>query len=694
MRAPVTRHGVNAMLVGLIVSLAPSVHGATGSAESDFPAGLDAAGMDLSVAPGDDFFRFANGGWLNETAIPPDKSAYGIWDIIRDRTEIRIASIVQRAAQATAPAGSDLRLVGDYYAAVMDQDGIEARGLQPLDALRTQISAISDRHELARYLGETLRADVDVLNATNVVTDNLFGLWIAQDLDHPERYVPFMLQGGLGMPDRSYYLDASAEIAEIRAKYANHITAMLALAGVAKPAARARRIVDLEQRIASVHCTREATLDVLKGDNRWQRSEFRKKAPGVDWQVFFTAAQLPLGQRDFIVWQPSAVTGIAALVASEPLAAWKDYLLLHAIEHRVDNLPKAFVDEHFVFYGMTLNGTREQRARWKRAVAATDKALGDAVGRLYVTHYFSPDAKPRIEAMVEQIRSAFSRRIDRLDWMTPAAKAGAQAKLAIIRVGVGYPDQWRDYAGLRIRRDDAFGNAERASRFEYGHQLAKLGHTVDRAEWVMWPQTADAVNLPAMNAINLPAAALQAPLFDPDGDAAQNYGALGAIIAHEVSHSFDDEGARFDVSGRLRNWWTDADLAHFTAAGDRLVAQFNAYQALPDLAVNGRLTLSENIADLAGLLTALDAYHEEVKGHGGDPVGGYTGDQRFFLAYAQFHRAKMREPALRLQLLTNEHAPADYRVTTVRNADAWYDAFAARPGQTLYLSPADRVRIW
>ncbi|MFI4889531.1 MAG: M13 family metallopeptidase [Steroidobacterales bacterium] len=676
---------MRALLAGFVMALAAFAHGAPG---------LDFAGMDQATAPGDDFFVYANGGWLRETGIPADHGSYGTWDIIRDRTEMQMAAIVQRAAQSTAPAGSDLRLVGDYYAAVMDQDGIEARGLRPLDALRTQINAISDRHELARYLGETLRTDVDVLNATKVVTDNLFGLWIAQDLDHPSRYVPFLLQGGLGMPDRSYYLDAAVKMADIRTTYVNHVASMLVLAGIAKPAARARRIVDLERRIATVHASREATLDVLNGDNRWQRSEFRNRAPGLDWEVFFTAAQLPLGQRDFIVWQPGAVTGIAALVASEPLGAWKDYLLLRAIERRADNLPKAFVDEHFAFYGMTLNGTQEQRARWKRAVAATDKALGDAVGRLYVAHYFSPDAKPRIEAMAEQIRSAFGRRIDRLDWMTPGTKAGAKAKLAAIRVSVGYPEQWRDYAGLKILRDDAYGNAERASWFEYGHQLAKLRHAVDRAEWVMWPQTADAVNLPAMNAINLPAAVLQPPLFDPDGDAAQNYGALGAIIAHEISHSFDDEGARFDASGRLHNWWTDADLAHFTAASDRLATQFSAYQALPDLAVNGRLTLSENIADLAGLLTALDAYHEEAKGRGADAVGAYTGDQRFFLAYAQFHRTKMREPALRIQLLANEHAPGEYRATAVRNVDAWYEAFAVRPGQALYLPPADRVRIW
>jgi predicted metalloendopeptidase len=686
MHAPGTRLALPAMLAVLVASLALAANGA--------PAAVDPADVDTSIAPGDNFFAYANGGWLAKTDIPPDQATYTLWDLIDDRTRIRIASIVQKAAQSTAPAGSDLRLAGDYYAAVMDQDGIEARGLRPLEAVRMRIDAISDRHELARYLGETLRADVDALNWTNVVTANLFGLWIAQDLDHPGRYVPFLLQGGLGMPDRSYYLDASPELADIRARYTSHVASMLALARTAKPAARAQRIVDLERRIAAVHWTREAGEDVLKGDNRWQRSDFRKNAPGLDWTVFFDAARLPVKQGEFIVWQPSAITGIAALVASEPLAAWKDYLLLHAIERRSEFLPKAFVDEHFAFFDAALNGTREQQPRWKRAVAATDMALGDAVGRLYVAHYFPAGQKARVEGLVEQIRSAFSRRIDQLDWMTPATKAGAQAKLAAIRVGIGYPDQWRDYADLKILRDDAYGNAERASWFEYGHQLAKLGHAVDRSEWVMWPQTGNAVNLPAMNAINLPAAALQPPLFDPDGDPAQNYGAIGTIIAHEISHSFDDQGAKFDATGRLHNWWTDADIAHFTAAGDRLVAQFSAYRALPDMAVNGRLTLGENIADLAGLLSALDAYHQEVQGHRADLIGGYSGDQRFFLAYAQHCRAKLREPALRRQLLTNEHAPEEFRATTVRNVDAWYDAYDVRPGQKLYLPPAERVRIW
>lgn len=657
-------------------------------------AGIDLIGMDRSVAPGDNFFAYANGGWIAATEIPADRGRYGTGVIIHDQTEVQIAAMVQKAAQTDAPAGSDLRLTGDYYAAFMDQDGIETRALRPIDALRTEINAISDRHELARYLGETLRADVDIFNSTRLVTDNLFGLWISQDLDYPQKYVPFLLQGGLSMPDRSYYLDPSARMVEIRAKYAAHVLAMLSLAGIQNPEDRAQRIIGLETRIASVHSTLETTQDISKGNNRWQRDGFRKKAPGLDWEVFFNAAQLPFRQRDFIVWQPGAVAGISALVAKEPLATWKDYLLLHAIERRADYLPKAFADEHFAFYGRMIEGAQSQRARWKRAIRATNDALGDAVGRLYVAKYFPPESKARIEAMVEQIRSALSRRIERLEWMTPSTKASAQARLALIKVGVGYPEQWRDYADLKIMRDDALRNSERAAWFEYHHQLAKLGHRVDRSEWVMTPQTVNAVNLPAMNAVNIPAAELQAPHFDSDADPAANFGAIGTTIAHEMTHSFDDQGARFDASNRLHNWWSESDLAHFKAAGERLVAQYDKYQPLPDLAVYGRLTISENIADLGGVLVALDAYHLAVPGYRTELVNGFSGDQRFFIAYAQFFRGKYRETALREQLRDDQHSPGEYRASTVRNVDAWYEAFAVRPGQMLYLAPADRVQIW
>jgi putative endopeptidase len=685
---------IPSIVAGLSLALVLCARGDPAATDPAFPPGIEVAGMDRSVVPGANFFAYANGTWLRANEIPPDLSSYGSWDVIEQLVERRLADLIQRPDKGAQTTGSAIRLIRDYYTGFMDEARIERQGLRPLDPTLQAIGAISNRVELARFLGGTLRADVDVLNSTNVYTDNLFGLWIAQDLDHPDRYAPFLLQGGLGMPDRSYYLDPAAAMGEIRAKYLTHIAAMLTLVGVSDAAARAARIVDLEHQIAAVHSSREATVDVLKGDNHWRRSDFDTKAAGLDWRVFFAAAHLPQHQQDFVVWQPGAVTGIAALVASQPLATWKDYLVLHAVEHRAAFLPAAVVAEHFAFYGTTLNGTPELRVRWKRAIDATNDALGEAVGRLYVERYFSAQAKASIEEMVEQLRAAFARRIDSLDWMTQETKTGAKAKLAALKVGIGYPDHWREYMGLHIVPDDAFGNAERAASFEYRYQLAKLGRPVDRAEWAMTPQLVNAVNLPAMNALNFPAGMLQPPFFNPGGDAAHNYGAIGTIIGHEISHSFDDQGSTFDATGRLRNWWAPADLKHFQAAGARLVLQFDAYHPFPDLAVNGQLTLSENIADLGGLLAAHDAYQQEARARPDSAVDGFTGEQRFYLSYAQNWREKVRDPALRKGVLTDGHAPDEYRASTVRNVDGWYAAFDVSAGQPLYLAPTDRVRVW
>jgi len=658
-----------------------------------FPARIDLDGIDKAVSPGDNFFKYANGTWLAKTAVPADRSSYGIWEMLEDLGDRRLADIIQHPPQPAA-GDANVRKLSDYYSSFMDEGRIEQLGLQPLQAILKEIAAISDRHALAKFLGGTLRADVDVLNSTKLHTDNLFGLWIAQDLEHPQRYVPFLLQGGLGMPDRSYYLDQSPRMAEIRAKYATHVASMLTLLGVPDAAAKAARIVDLEHRIATVHASLQESEDVLKGNNRWPRREFNTRAPGLDWNVFFAAAQMPASQSDFIVWQPGAIAGTAALVGNQPLETWKDYLALHAIERRAAFLTKAVVAEHFAFHGTVVNGTPELRPRWKRAVSVTDAALGDAVGKIYVERYFPPAAQARVTQIVERLRVALRERIDHLDWMTPETKANAKAKLATFIVGVGYPERWRDYGTLRVVPGDAFGNAERAELAEYHYQLAKLGRLVDRTEWVMTPQTINAVNLPAMNGINLPAAILQPPFFSLESDAALNYGAIGSVIGHEMSHSFDDEGSTFDATGHLRNWWTADDLAHFKAAGVRLVQEFNAYHPFPDLAVNGKQTVNENIADVAGLAAAYDAYRSEVGAQTSKVSQGFTGTQRFFLAFAQSWRQKFREPALRTLILTDEHAPAEYRANTVRNVDAWYQAFGIHPGQALYLTPEARAQVW
>jgi predicted metalloendopeptidase len=655
---------------------------------------VDLAGIDRSVAPGDDFFRFANGAWLAKTEIPPDRSYEGAAAILTEEAERRTRELVEGAGKGAAP-GSNEQKVSDYYAAYMDEAAIEAQGTQPLQPMMAAIAAIGDRAALTQEICGSLRSDVDPLNATNFQTDHLFGLWFSLDFDDPTRYTPYMLQGGLGMPDRDYYVDASPAMERIRAGYRSHIASMLTLAGAADAEAAARRIFALEQDIARVHSTRTESMDVLKAKNAWSREEFSQRAPGIDWAACFRAAGLGEVEK-FFVWHPRAVTGIAALVGRAPLGTWRDYLTFHLVEHYAGVLPKAFGDERFAFYGTLLSGTPRQRDRWKRAVAATDAALGDAVGRLYVARYFPPGHKARLESMVATIVQAFDRRVDRLTWMNPKTKASAKAKLATLRVGVGYPETWRDYSRLEVKRGEPVMNAWRAERFDYEVNRGKLGRPVDRSEWAMTPQTVNAVNLPLQNAMNFPAAILQPPFYDPEASSAVIYGAIGATIGHEISHSFDDQGSQFDASGRLANWWTPEDFAHFKEASAKLVAQYNAYRPFPDLAVNGQLTLSENIADVAGLSASYDAFSELRKAATPAAAAGqaFTDDQQFFISYAQSWRTKFREPLLRQIITTDGHAPDEYRADTVRNLDGWYAAFMVRPGQRLHLEPADRVRVW
>jgi len=660
---------------------------------------IDRSGMDRSVAPGDDFFQFANGTWLKTAQIPPDRSSTGTFAKLADQAARNTRSLLEAAASDDAPAGSDGKRIGDYYASYMDESAIESAGLGPVQGLLAPVDRITDRAALTKWICSDLRADVDPLNATNFHTDRLFGVWIAQDLNDPRRYAPFILQGGIGMPDRDYYLDADPSMQKIRDAYRAHIAAMLKLARVDDADAKAERIFALEKQIASAHATRTESVDVSKANNPWQREEFGARAPGIDWPACFTAAGLADAPR-FIVWQPEAVTGLAALVGSAPIETWRDYLAFHILDRYGYLLPKAFVDERFNFYGRTLSGTPQIRDRWKRAVDATDGALGYAVGKLYVERFFAPEAKAELQAVVRNIIAAFDRRIDALTWMDPKTKAGAKAKLSTLVVGIGYPDHWRDYSGLEVVRGEALMNAWRAELFEYQYQRAKLAEPVDRSEWSMTPQTVNALNLPVQNALNFPAAILQPPFYDPQAPPAVIYGAIGAVIGHEISHSFDDQGAQFDAEGRFRNWWTPRDFAHFKAAGAKLVAQYNAYRPFPDLHVNGQLTLSENIADVAGLSAAYDAYRmsraaSPRSAAAGDPrAGQFDDDQKFFISFGQSWRTKMREPLLRQIIVTDGHAPDEYRADTVRNLDAWYQAFGVKSGQKLFLRPADRVRVW
>lgn len=655
--------------------------------------GLDASAMDTTVRPGDDFYRYANGNWDRRTQIPPELSSFGAFNIAAKQADANVMEIVHRAAAANAAQGTEARKEADFYHAYLDTAAIAARGLKSLKPLLDSIDAISTRQALARFLGAHLRQDVDPINNGVVHTDNLFGLWVAQDFNHPGHNVASLLQGGIEMPDRSYYLDSSSKMAAIRTAYRAHIMRMLTLAGVPNAAAGADSVVALETRIAQVHWKVEDSYDPSKGNNHWARVDFTRKAPGLDWTAFFSAARL--GDQDSLVaWQPSTITGIAALVASQPLASWKALVAYHATEDHAAVLPPAFDREAFGFFGKTLSGAEAQDSRDKRAVAVTSDALGFVVGKEYAARYFPASAKANAQQMVAGLIRAFEHRIDALDWMAPSTKAEAKAKLRTLHVSIGYPDKWPSYAALSVSPADAFENADRVERFRYAQAIADLHRPVDPNMWVMTPQTVNAVNLPAMNALNFPAAILQPPFFDAARADAMNYGGIGGVIGHEISHSFDNLGAAFDSHGQMRNWWTPSDFAHFKASTHALAMQYDAYHPLPDASINGQQTLSENIADLAGLTAAYDAFHASLGGKPAPVVGGLTGDQQLFLSWAQIWRSKAREASLRRQLLTNAHSPGPWRAPTVRNLDAWYPAFAVKPGEKLYLAPGARVRIW
>jgi len=673
--------------------------------------GIIVANMDRSVKPGDDFYRYANGGWIKRTELPPDRRYIdpdGLdFDDSNDLTRKRIASLIEEAAKTNTPAGSNARKIADFYRSYMDEASIEAKGLAPLRPHLDAIAAIHDKHELARALGASLRADVDALNIDNFHTANLFGLWIAPSFNDPEHYAAFLMQGGLELPDREYYLSDSESMRDIRSKYQTHVSAMLKLAGFTDPDVRAQHIVELEHAIAEKHIPLADQGDIHKANNTRNQADFAANAPGLDWAEYFRGAGLS-GQASFIVWQPAAFTGESALVASTALDTWKDWLAFHLIEDYASVLPKAFADERFDFFGKTLSGKAEQRPRWHSGVAMVSSVmdetgnrmlagrgvLGDAVGQMYAERYFSPETKAQIETMVANIIAAFRRRIEALSWMNPTTKAEAEAKLTTLYVGIGYPEIWRDYSSYEVKADDIFGNLWRGGLFDYHRSVARLGHTVDRREWCLYPQTIDADELPLQNALNFPAAYFQPPFFDPKAPDAVNYGAIGSVIGHEISHTFDTTGSAFDSTGRVRNWWKPVDLEHFNAATARLAAQYDNYKPFPDLALNGKQTLDENIADLGGLSAAYDAYSASLGGKAAPVQNGLSGDQQFFLSFAQNWASKSSKAFLREQVMTDDHSPDQFRPVTVRNLDAWYAAFDVQPGEKLYLAPPDRVHIW
>ena len=676
----------------VLVTLSPVAMNSQDAAKTE-THGIAVDNMDPSVKPGDDFYDYANGNWIKRTEIPPDRSRIGVFSALDDLSNKRTLGLIEETVKANAPAGSNPRKIADLYTSFMDEATIEAKGLAPLRSHLEAIAAIRDKRELSRALGESLRADVDALNNAVFHTANLFGLWVAPGFNDSDHYAPYLMQGGLQMPDREYYLADTAHMRDIRTKYQAHVSAMLKLAGFTDTDARAQRIFELEHAIAEKQSSRAESEDIQKANNPWQQADFAAKAPGLDWTEYFGGAGLSK-QASFIVWQPTAFTGESALVASTDLETWKDWLAYHLIEAYAAVLPKALADERFAFFGKTLSGTTEQRPRWQRGVALLNVQLGDAIGQIYAQRYFPPEAKAQADAMVANIIAAFRKRIEALDWMNPATKAEAQAKLTTLYVGIGYPETWRDYSAYQVKADDLFGNLWRGGLFDYHRDVARLGHPVDRKEWCMHPQTVNAVNLPLQNALSFPAAILQPPFFDPLAPAAANYGAIGSVIGHEISHTFDDEGSAFDSKGRVRDWWTPSDFAHFKAATARLAAQYDTYKPFPDISVNGKQTLGENIADNGGISAAYDAYRASLNGKPAPVQDGFSGDQQFFIAFGQNWGSKSREEALRQQVLTDGHAPAEYRADGARNVDAWYPAFNVQPGEKLYLTPADRVQIW
>jgi putative endopeptidase len=681
--------GVVALFVARAGAQNPAIDAIAGSAGAS-PSPIGSGGMDPSVKPGEDFYRYANAGWLARSVIPAGQQSYDTRAMLKEKTSQQVSDLIQGAAEIHSAKGSLAQKVGDYYASFMDEAGIEAKGLTPLAGEMATIAAITNKTSLSAYLGNTLNSEVDGLTGN---ADHVLGLWINQGFEDADHNLPHIWQGGLGLPDRDNYLDQSPKNIELRARYQAHIAAVLRMAGFADSGVRAARVLSLETRMARTFAPDSDAADVFKQNNPWKRADFDVKAPGMDWEAYFKSAGLA-EQSDFIVWQPSAVNGISALVDTQGIDEWGDYLRFHLIEHYASVLPGAMAAEHFSFSGKTLAGTQQAPSRRDAALGATNGALGQAVGKLYAQHYFSPEAKARAQAMVSDMITAFRARIANLTWMSPQTKEKASAKLAVLKIGIGYPDTWIDYSTLDIVRGDAFGNMRRAEAFNRRRNLAKLRQPVDPIEWPINPQIPGAVLMFSPNAEFFSAAILQPPYFDSQGDSASNYGSAGAGIAHEISHSFDELGNIYDARGRLGNWWSSEDLDRFRAEAARLAAQFDAYCPLADLCVNGKQVSSENVADLAGLQVAHDAYVLSLKGQTDSVVGGLSGEQRFFLAFAQRWRRIQSEAATRRQIATDTHAPGEYRSDTVRNVDAWYKAYNVVNGEKLYVKPEDRVRIW
>ncbi|MCF6221827.1 MAG: M13 family metallopeptidase [Robiginitomaculum sp.] len=645
--------------------------------------GVALENMDKTVKPGDNFFYYVNGTWLNNTEIPADKSNYGSFTMLHDQSVKDVQAIIQDMAKAKSAKGSNEQKIGDLYAAFMDTDKIEALGITPIAADLAAIKALKDHKAVAAMMGDP-----------SMGVKSPIGGWVDVDVKDTSNYIFYMTQSGLGMSNRGYYLDADEKSIGLRADYVKFMAAMLSAAGEDEAATRASAVMAFETKMAASHWKPEKRRERDLTYNKMTMAELIAYAPGFDWQGMADNAGIG-AQKSFVVRETDAVQGLAKTFAETPMDVLKDYMTIHYISSKSAYLPKAIDDAKFAFYGKALRGTEEQRPRWKRGVGQVSNTLGEAVGEVYVGRHFKPEAKAQMDDLVENLRATFKDGIDGLEWMSPETKIEAQDKLRKFYPKIGYPKTWTDYSALQVDRNDLIGTIKSANAWAWNDMVSDLGGPIDREEWGMTPQTVNAYYRPSLNEIVFPAAILQAPFFDPAADPAVNYGGIGAVIGHEMGHGFDDQGAKSDGDGKQRNWWSEADQAAFKAKSEALIAQYDQFEPLPGAHINGQLSLGENIGDLTGITMAYAAYQKSLGGKPAPVIDGYTGDQRFFLAYGQIWQRKFREEAMRTQLKNGPHSPGEYRANgIVRNFDQWYVAFDVQPGDKLYLAPEDRVKIW
>ena len=643
--------------------------------------GIDTAQMETSLKPGDDFYRYVNGKWLSSFQMPADKARYGVFDALRDKSESDVHTLLDELAKTPPPADSVQQKVVDFYKSWMDEAATEARGIEPLKADLDAINAASTKGDIEKLMGK-----VDYAGPV--------GLYISPNPADPTKYVINVTQAGLGMPNRDYYLNKGARFDAYRAAYKDYVTKIFELIGDPKPAASADAVIALETRLANVHWSPERQRDVQATNNPVDRPGLKKMIPAVDWDSMLAVDGLADVQH-FVVNETTALRDGGKFLDTQSVETWKKYLAFHLASDYAAYLPKAFDEASFNFYSKALRGIEVQRERWKRGVTLLDAQIGEGLGAVYVAKYFPPDHKAKMDALVSNLRAAMEQRLKSLSWMDETTRAEALKKLGTFDPRIGYPAKWRDYSALKVEAGKIFENVRNARRFEWNRQVARLNQPVDRDEWSMNPQTVNAYYNPLMNQITFPAAILQPPFFDPNADPAVNYGAIGAVIGHEMGHGFDDQGREFDESGKIRNWWTRETNQKFLEQTKRFAAQYNAFCPLEDACVNGKFTMGENIGDLGGLEMAYTAYKLSQNGKEAPVVDGFTGDQRFFLAHAQVWRSIQREDALRNQLLTDPHSPPAARGTIPeQNMDAWYTAFNVKEGDKLYLKPEERVRIW